>query len=209
MRSGKRRKLDPLTNRGEGGEGEDDGDIREWLLDTTDMIKETGAEMARLDIQKPSRRMKQLELSFVAGVNVIVVSEQLEDAQDVVVDVEGQEEKHDGVEDRQKSNPDPTGESKAPTLKRKKTLKRLARENRKMTDWFLPGSTPKEPEEVTRMDAPELEDSVTLERLEEARVKKMKWRTRFEVNTIVNELARAYPRLYTLALLPLDLPRAA
>ena len=34
--------------------------------------------------------------------NVIVVSEQLEDAQDMVVDVEGQDEKHDGVAGGQK-----------------------------------------------------------------------------------------------------------
>ena len=143
------------------------------------MIKETGAEMPKLDLQKPSRRMKQLELSFVASVNVIVVSEQLEDAQDMVV----QEEDHDGVADGQKSNLEPTGESKTLIVKRKKTLKRLARDNRKMTDWFLPGSTPQEPEEVTRMetmmiDAPEEVDIVTLERHEEARVNKKQWRTR-------------------------------
>ena len=134
--------------------------------------------MPKLDLQKPSRRLKQLELSFVASVNVMVLPDQLEDVQDMVIGVEGQEKDRDGVADRQKSGPEPTGESKTPIVKRKKTLKRLARENRKMTDWFLPGSSPQEPEEVTRMetmmmDAPEEVDSVTLERQEDARVKKM------------------------------------
>ena len=49
MMSGKRKRLDPLTNWGEGGEGEDEGDIREWLLGTTNMIKETGTEMPKLE----------------------------------------------------------------------------------------------------------------------------------------------------------------
>ena len=51
VRLGKRRRLDPLTNWGDGGEGEDEGDKREWLLGTIDMIKETGAEMPKLELQ--------------------------------------------------------------------------------------------------------------------------------------------------------------
>jgi hypothetical protein len=47
----------------------------------------------------------------VASVNVIVVPEQLEDAQDMGVKVEGQDKDHAGVADGQKSNPEPTGES--------------------------------------------------------------------------------------------------
>ena len=43
----------------------------------------------------------------MASVNVIVVSEQLEDAQDMVVDVEGQEEDLNGVANGQKNNPEP------------------------------------------------------------------------------------------------------
>ena len=52
------------------------------------MVKVTGAEMPKLDLQKSSRKLKQLELSLVDSVNLGMESGQLEDAQGVVVNVD-------------------------------------------------------------------------------------------------------------------------
>ena len=66
--------------------------------------------------------------------------------------------------------------------KRKKTLKRLVAENKKMTPWLKPKrketQAAEDPErdrvELMELDAPELEYTGLLERLEEAKMKKSK-----------------------------------
>ena len=142
--------------------------------------------MPKLDLPKSSRILKQPELSLVDSVNLVMESGQLEDVQGVVVDVDVGDEDTGRVVELQKRAKEPARESKTPVVKRKKTLKKLAKENRKMTDWFLPGIIPKEPKEVTmtermELDAPQEVDTNTLERQEEARLKQMKWRTKYEV----------------------------
>ena len=63
----KKRKLEPLVNWGSGGEGLHEGRIRDWLLDTAEQGEEVNEDkpgMPLLEIAEPSRKLRQLEISF-------------------------------------------------------------------------------------------------------------------------------------------------
>ena len=197
----KRRKLEPLVNWGSGGEGEDEERIRDWLLGSTEMdndVEKDGPVRPLLDIAEPSRKLRQLEISFGRCLETDVSAGLHGDVDEEDGRCVRQEDKEHGGEVVAVTEPRMT--PVAPQVKkRKKTLKRLAAENKKMTPWLKPKrketQAAEDPErervELMELDAPELEDTGLLERLEEAKMKKSKWRTNFDIGVMVKELVES------------------
>ena len=78
-------------------------------------------------------------------------------------------------------------------LKRKKTLRKLVKENMKVTEWLQSKKREHEPEEIKivemmDVDAPKLVDTDKIERKEAARIRNIKWKNKCEVSNIVKEL---------------------
>ena len=75
-------------------------------------------------------------------------------------------------------------------------MKKLAKENMKVTEWLQSKKREQEPEEIKivetmEVDAPDLVDTDTIERKEAARARKIKWKNRFDVSNIVKELVES------------------
>ena len=126
VRGSKRKKLDLLVDWGEHGEDEkEEGNIRSWL--TGEREEESAAGDVMVDtllvLEKPTKRLKQLELHF--GMLMDDRNIPADGGKEVVEHAVGDV---DGSEVRMMVD--------TPIVKRKKTLKKLASENQKLTSWF-------------------------------------------------------------------------
>ena len=187
QRSAKRKKLERLVDWGTNGEGEEDQEgVRKWLLGeheepVTELV-ETGVPL--LELRRPEMKLKQMELGFIKVLEPVEEG----DIELVVEEAETTEDTHETSRPVQN-----------PKLKRKKTLKKLASENQKVTSWFGKKLLPtlatnqghhEEAELVERMeeDTPVLMNVDTVIRKEQAKLKQAKLIKKLEVKSIVMEL---------------------
>ena len=186
-RKPKRKKLDPLVDWGMTDVEEEVSGVRDWLMGVnmnSSQEKESRDAETNLDLRKQSRKMKQLEIDFRRVLDPVEVQQDGgggAGAEAVLTDGARVEERNLIIK---------------MTPKRKKTLKKLAVENRKMTTWLTPERRAQESTDHLKMemmesaeiDSPVLEETVTIERRELAKRKQKDWLVKKLVGDIIGDV---------------------
>ena len=165
--------------------------MRDWLLGKEGTARENDVDSTQeetLDLRKPSKKMRQLELEFV---KILTPDVQQEDIQESV--------EIDSLAETVVIEKEPAGKRDQPAApKRRKTLKKLAKENAKMTTWLKPVQMVVEPKEVIYMesierDSPEVEDPARIMRREAAKLKQKEWVIKKMARELVSEMVDGIP----------------